>query len=116
MAAARSPTGVSRPCPHCRTVILASAAVCPKCQHHLRFDVSNGQKTQPVATAFRLEGSIQNHEVNSAREYSVVVTVHNERGELLGREVVGVGAIRPNESRNITLSVEFPAAAEPLER
>ena len=116
MAAARSPVGVSRACPHCRTVILASAAVCPKCQHHLRFDVSGGHKTQPVATAFRLEGSIQNREGSSAREYSVVVTVHNERGELLGREVVGVGAIRPNESRNITLSVEFPAAAEPLER
>jgi hypothetical protein len=113
MALARGSAGESRPCPHCRTVILASAAVCPKCQHHLRFDVSSGQKAQPVATAFRLEGSIHHREGSGAREYSVVVTVHNERGELLGREVVAVGSIRGSESRNITLSVEFPAPPEP---
>ena len=29
---------VTRVCPHCKATILASAAVCPSCRHHLRFD------------------------------------------------------------------------------
>jgi hypothetical protein len=36
----------------------------------------------------------------------VVLTINNERGEEISRQVVGVGALRPAESRTFTLSVE----------
>ncbi len=39
-------------------------------------------------------------------EYSVVLAIRNERGEEISRQVVGVGALRPAESRTFTLSVE----------
>jgi hypothetical protein len=34
------------------------------------------------------------------------MTIRNDRGEELSRQVVGVGALRPAESRTFTLSVE----------
>ncbi len=36
----------------------------------------------------------------------MVLTIRNERGEELARQVVGVGALRPAEARNFSLSVE----------
>ena len=42
-------------------------------------------------------------------EYSVVMTIRNERGEEVSRQVVGVGALRQGESRTFTLSVEVLA-------
>jgi hypothetical protein len=107
--------GETRACPHCRTVILASAAVCPKCQHHLRFEPSSpgAPKSAPTATAFHLEGTVRNDGPAPLREYMVVVTVRNEAGEVLGREVVNVGSIRAGDQRSVTLSVEYPLPPEP---
>ena len=31
-------TGATRTCPHCKATLLESAAVCPACRGHLRFD------------------------------------------------------------------------------
>ncbi|MEY4931695.1 MAG: hypothetical protein RLZZ403_15, partial [Pseudomonadota bacterium] len=39
-------------------------------------------------------------------EYSVVISVRNERGEEIARKVVGVGAIDKGEQRTFTLAVE----------
>jgi hypothetical protein len=36
----------------------------------------------------------------------VVVSIRNDRGEEVDRKVVGVGALDPNESRTVTLSVD----------
>lgn len=112
MAAARGSVGQTRSCPHCRTVILASAAICPKCQHHLRFDAASaaaaGGKGAATATAFHLEGTVRNDGPAPLREYMVVVTVRNEAGAVLGREVVNVGSIKAGEHRSVTLSVEYP--------
>jgi hypothetical protein len=36
----------------------------------------------------------------------VVLTIRNERGVEIARQVVGVGALRPAESRTFTLSVD----------
>ena len=36
----------------------------------------------------------------------MVMTIRNERGEEVARQVVGVGALSPSESRTFTLSVE----------
>jgi hypothetical protein len=65
-----------------------------------------------------VEGTIRHPEGEAAWEYSVLVEVRDEKGELLARRVVGVGAIQPGESRGVMLSVEMhspeksaPAAA-----
>jgi hypothetical protein len=34
------------------------------------------------------------------------VSIRNERGEEVARKVIGVGALAPSESRNVTLSVD----------
>jgi len=100
--------GKTRVCPHCKTTILESAAVCPGCQHHLRFGPSANAdaRAQPTFSALRVEGAFKNPEGADAWEYSVVVSVRNDRGEEVARKVVGVGALDPRESRTVTLSVD----------
>ena len=39
--------GRTRVCPHCKATILESAAVCPQCQHHLRFGVADVAAPKP---------------------------------------------------------------------
>jgi hypothetical protein len=100
--------GKTRICPHCKTTILESARVCPGCHHHLRFDKSTGAdgRAQPTFSALRVEGAIRNPQGADAWEYSVVVSIRNDRGEEVARKVVGVGALDPSESRTVTLSVD----------
>lgn len=100
--------GKTRICPHCKTTILESASVCPGCHHHLRFDrnASVDSRAQPAFSALRVEGAIRNPEGGDAWEYSVVVSIRNDRGEEVARKVVGVGALDPRESRTVTLSVD----------
>lgn len=107
-----APAGKTRTCPHCKRTILESAAVCPGCNHHLRFDPKTSavpsarKRVQPAFSALRVEGSFKNPENADAWEYSVVVSVRNDRGEEVARHVVGVGALQPNEGRTVTLSVD----------
>ncbi len=100
--------GKTRICPHCKTAILASASVCPGCNHHLRFDANSTveSRTQPTFTALRVEGAFRNPAGADSWEYSVVVSIRNDRGEEVARKVVGVGALDPRESRTVTLSVD----------
>ncbi|AWV07574.1 hypothetical protein [Marilutibacter maris] len=107
MSAIRPGTpGATRTCPHCKTTILESANVCPACQHHLRFDPdaigSKAQRTVPL----RVEGTIRPQPSDGALEYSMVVSIRNERGEEIDRQVIGVGALYPGEERSFTLAVE----------
>ena len=45
-------------------------------------------------------------------EYSVVISIRNEKGEEITRHVVGVGALQPSERRTFSLAVEvFGAGA-----
>jgi hypothetical protein len=101
--------GLTRQCPHCRATILASAAVCPGCRGHLRFGAQSAPaaKSAETVTAFRLEGVFGNGGAAGKREFSVVVAVHNERGELIARQVVGVGALGPLDSRSLSVWVEM---------
>jgi hypothetical protein len=103
--------GKTRTCPHCKTTILESASVCPGCNHHLRFDRSANveSRAQPTFSALRVEGAFQNPENASAWEYSVVVSIRNDRGEEVARKVIGVGALEPREGRTVTLSVDVIA-------
>lgn len=98
--------GATRACPHCREVVLESAAVCPACRHYLRFGADTD--TAPVAaiTPLTIEGSIRHPPQGDPWEYTVVVTIRNDRGEEVARKLIGVGAMYPNEQCSFTLSVE----------
>jgi hypothetical protein len=100
--------GKTRVCPHCKTTILESASVCPACHHHLRFNPNLAAESRAKQTfsALRVEGAFRNPEGADAWEYSVVVSIRNDRGDEVAREVVGVGALDPRESRTVTLSVD----------
>jgi hypothetical protein len=52
-----------------------------------------------------VEGTIQHAGVGEAWEYTMVVSVRNERGEEINRHVVGVGALRPDEARTFSVAV-----------
>ena len=106
--------GKTRICPHCKATILETASVCPGCLHHLRFDPNAivESRTQPTFTALRVEGAFRNPEGAESWEYSVVVSIRNDRGEEVARKVVGVGALDPRESRTVTLSVDVFAPRE----
>ena len=99
--------GKTRNCPHCKATILESAAVCPGCNHHLRFDPAVMERMLPAGTPLKVEGSIRHPPEGGAWEYSIMLIVRNEKGEELSRQVVGVGALQPLEQRTFSLSVEL---------
>jgi len=106
--------GATRTCPHCRETILESAGVCPACRHKLRFIEPTSATAAAAATSvpLRVEGSFRNPVDNGAWEYSMVLTIRDERGKEIARKLVGVGAMQPDEQRTFTLSVEMnPAVA-----
>lgn len=97
--------GKTRVCPHCKSIILDSASICPACRHHLRFGQQAEARAAKARTAFRVEGTFRQGEL-SAAEYSVVVSVRNAQGQELKRHVIDVGAMKPDEERTFDLSVE----------
>jgi hypothetical protein len=107
--------GKTRTCPHCKATILESASVCPGCHHHLRFDSNSivESRAQPTFSALRVEGAFRNPAGADGWEYSVVVSIRNDRGEEVARRVVGVGALDPRESRTVMLSVDVFAPRTP---
>lgn len=109
--AGKTTAGKTRICPHCKSTILDSANICPACQRHLRFDVST--ERQPVASVspLRVAGTIRHPDTAEPCEYSVVLSVRNERGEEITRQVVGVGSLQPREQRTFDLAVEVFGSA-----
>jgi hypothetical protein len=99
--------GAVRECPHCKESILESAAVCPACKHHLRFDDGLAAIATHGHTPLHIEGSFRNPADNLDWEYSLIVTIRNERGQEIARKLIGVGALNPNEQRSFSLSVEM---------
>jgi hypothetical protein len=98
--------GATRECPHCRETILESAAVCPACRHYLRFDAVVETPQEPALTPLRIDGSIRHPADGEPWEYTVVVSIRDDRGKEIARKLVGVGAMHANEQRSFTLSVE----------
>jgi hypothetical protein len=98
--------GKSRTCPHCRATILESAKICPACKGHLRFGESSSTNAAPSFSALRVEGTVNHRAGGPAWEYAVVVTVRNQRGEEITRQVVGIGALQAHEARSFELNVE----------
>jgi len=99
--------GRTRVCPHCKATILESAAVCPGCNHHLRFGKLAENQQRVAKSALRVEGTVKHPVGADPCEYSVVIEIRNERGEQVARQVVGVGALQPQEVRTFTLSVDL---------
>ena len=94
-------------CPHCRESILRSAVTCPACQRHLRFGaVSAARPARTTVCPLSVDGKIRHPGTGTDWEYSVLVEVHDEHDAIVARRVVGVGALRPGESRKFTLRVE----------
>jgi len=104
----RTPVGATRVCPHCRAVILQSTSVCPSCRKHVRFGTGEAE-TAPAFSPLRVEGSIRHPPHGEGWEYAVVITVKNERGEEIIRQLVAVGAIAPGELRTFSFGVDVYA-------
>jgi hypothetical protein len=108
MSVARQGTlGATRVCPHCKATVLQSANICPGCQHHLRFNTVNAEPQTQALSAMRIEGSISHGERGESCEYCVVISITNEQGEKIARNVVGVGALQPGERHKYSFSVEL---------
>lgn len=72
----------------------------------------------PTFSPLRVEGSIRHPNTGEAWEYAVMVSITNERGVELSRQIVGVGAMSPGEQRKFTVAVEVfgpPDAPEKTE-
>ncbi len=108
--------GATRICPHCKATVLASASICPGCQHHLKFNVAAAELRPAGRTAMRIEGTIANPEAADGCEYCVVVSIANQHGEKIARQVVGVGALAPGERHSYSFSVELIPAQSAVER
>ena len=102
--------GATRTCPHCKATILESAAVCPACRGHLRFDAGAADRP-PTRSALGVEASIEHPRGAAPLEYTMVLTIRNERGQEIARQLVGVGALQEGEKRTFSLSVEVAEAA-----
>lgn len=108
MSAVRPGTlGATRVCPHCKALVLQSASICPGCQHHLRFNPGNAEPETKGISALKVEGTISHPVRDEQCEYCVVVSITNERGEKVARQVVGVGALQPGERHKYSFSVEL---------
>jgi hypothetical protein len=57
-------------------------------------------------SALNVEGVLRHPPGGEAWEYSMVLTIRNQKGEEIARQVVGVGALLPADERTFTLAVE----------
>src|SRR5579885_1259399 len=116
VASRPSPTGKTRTCPHCKAVILESLSICPGCMHHLRFDSEAARRQVAATSALKVEGIIRHPPIEDAWEYYVTLSIRNDRGEEVDRQVVNVGALQGAEKRTFTLSVEVLPPRAPEEK
>lgn len=98
--------GATRICPHCRQTILESATVCPACRHHLRFNPGERERAPASFSALRVDGTIRHPREGDPWEYSIVVSVRDDKGAEIARHVAGVGVLNALERRSFLLSVE----------
>ena len=100
--------GKTRSCPHCRATILESAAVCPACRHHLRFERRSSKEPEPASqVALKVSGQLSRQATEEPGEYSVVVVIRDAKGTELARKVIGVGGLAPGDERSVELTVEI---------
>ena len=109
-AARQGSPGATRPCPHCKAVILESASVCPACRGHLRYDEASMQRAKTRSVPLGIEGTLTAPDGDAVHEYSMVRSIRNERGEEITRQVIGVGALFPGDVRTFAMQVEMTEA------
>jgi hypothetical protein len=102
--------GSTRSCPHCKATVLASASICPACQHHLRFNAVAAAAAPSGYAALQVEGTVRHKQLDEPCEFCVVLAVANERGEQITRQVVAVGVLQPAEARRFSVSVNLVPA------
>lgn len=102
--------GTTRNCPHCKATVLASASICPACQHHLRFNAAAAGAAPIGYAALQVEGTVRHKQLDEPCEFCVVLAIANERGEQITRQVVGVGVLQPAEARRFSVSVNLVPA------
>ena len=107
MSARPGSAGATRTCPHCKATILESASVCPACRGHLRYDDAAIARAKTATYPLQIEGTISPPESDTIYEYSMVLSIKNDRGEEIVRQVVGVGALQPEEQRTFSVQVEM---------
>src|SRR5262245_24404029 len=104
----RAIVGKTRSCPHCRATILESAAVCPACRHHLRFETRRGEEPRAASqVVLKVSGEFARKTTSGPGEYHVVVVIRDAGGSELARKVIGVGGLAPGEERKVDLTVEI---------
>ena len=106
--------GKTRTCPHCKATILESLSICPGCLHHLRFDQEAAKRQVSATSALRVEGVIRHPPLEEPWEYFVVISIRNDRGEEITRQVVNVGALHSTDKRTFTLSVDMMPLQVPV--
>lgn len=80
----------------------------------MRFDSSAAARAVPTFSPLKIEGAIRHPAAGEAWEYSVMVSIRNDRGEEVTRQVVGVGALQPGEERTFTFAVEVFAPPDSM--
>ena len=70
------------------------------------------QRAQQTTSALRVEGTVRHPADGEAWEYSMVLSIRNDRGEEIDRKLVGVGAMRAGEQRTFALTVDIVAAGD----
>ena len=108
--------GATRTCPHCKSTVLASAGICPACQHHLRFSLPNSTLAPTGYAALQVEGTVRHKQPDEPCEFCVILSIANERGEQITRQVVGVGLLQPAEARRFSVSVNLVPAQTSTDR
>jgi hypothetical protein len=109
--------GATRICPHCKAIVLESANICPGCHHHLRFNASQAESQRATGySALSFASTIQPRSGDEDCEYCVVISITNEAGEKVARQVVGVGALHPGERHTFSFSVEMTPTRPGTER
>jgi hypothetical protein len=96
--------------------VLASAGICPACQHHLRFSLPTPNVAATGYAALQVEGTVRHKQPDEPCEFCVVLAIANERGEQITRQVVGVGLLQPAEARRFSVSVNLVPTQAPSGR
>ncbi len=98
--------GKTRTCPHCRATILQSATICPICRKSLRWEPHTAKHKAPGFSALTVEGTIKHPPNEPVWEYTMLLSIRNDKGEEIARQMVGVGTLGSDEHRTFTLTVE----------
>ena len=84
--------------------------MCPACRGHLRYDDAAIARAKTAIQPLQIEGTITPPAGDAIFEYSMVLSIRNDRGEEIVRQVVGVGALQPDEQRTFSVQVEMTEA------